>query len=320
MQHDLKFNSEGRFRILMVSDIQEKADYDPRTPVCYRKLVEETSPDLIVWGGDNIDGRVCKTAEELKNHLDVFAAPAEDAGIPWTFVFGNHDYDMDVTPAEQALIYDSYPHCVSKRATGIHGVSNSALTISDASGKPAFAVYCFDTAHKFPELREGVKTEDLLIENIPSTVKKWDIIRFDQLMWYWNTSLAIEEDAGRTVPALAVMHVPPYELDYVHLSPDACKAAGDDTQKLQMGVLNSGVYATMLQRGDVRAIAAGHLHKSTIEGEFGGITLCLDGCAGFSPSSYDCCRGGRVFDVDLAGNISTRFIPYQSITSIELPE
>ena len=50
----------------MVSDIQEGPSIDPRAPECYRKLVEHTRPDFIIWGGDNIDGRKAKTADELR--------------------------------------------------------------------------------------------------------------------------------------------------------------------------------------------------------------------------------------------------------------
>ena len=65
MAETLKFRHDGSFRILMVSDIQEGPSIDPRAPECYRKLVEHTRPDFIIWGGDNIDGRKAKTADEL---------------------------------------------------------------------------------------------------------------------------------------------------------------------------------------------------------------------------------------------------------------
>ena len=37
----LTFRADGHFRILMVSDIQEKPEYDPRTPDALRALIAE---------------------------------------------------------------------------------------------------------------------------------------------------------------------------------------------------------------------------------------------------------------------------------------
>ena len=314
MAEKLRFRSDGSFRILMVSDIQEGPGIDPRAPVCYRKLVEHTKPDFIVWGGDNIDGRKAKTADELRSHLSVFAAPAEEAGIPWAFVFGNHDYDMDISPAEQASIYAEYPGCLSRDLSeGIHGTSNFAIPVYGPDGRPAYAIYGFDTAHKHPEIRPGRSSNELLLPGLPDYVRKWDTVRFDQLAWYVDMSRRLEREAGAPVRALAVMHVPPYELQYLKDCPELCSTKGETSQRIQAGVLNTGIYATMYERGDVECIAAGHLHESTIEGEYGGIRLCLDGCAGFSPKSLPHCRGGRVFDITLDGGFSTDFIPYQSI-------
>ena len=60
----LKFNQDGKFKILMLSDIQETIDYDKRTLDAMNRIIEYTKPDLVVWGGDNCDGRVLKTEEE----------------------------------------------------------------------------------------------------------------------------------------------------------------------------------------------------------------------------------------------------------------
>jgi metallophosphoesterase superfamily enzyme len=91
MKHILRFNQEGKFRILMVSDIQEAVEYDERTVPALRKLIAETNPDMVIWGGDNCDGRYLKTREELDNYLKIFTAPMEEKQIPWMHVYGNHD-------------------------------------------------------------------------------------------------------------------------------------------------------------------------------------------------------------------------------------
>ena len=78
----LKFNQHGKFKILMMSDIQETLDYDRRTLENINKIIEHTNPDLVVLGGDNCDGTVIKTEKELKAYLDIFSKPMEKRKIP----------------------------------------------------------------------------------------------------------------------------------------------------------------------------------------------------------------------------------------------
>lgn len=70
LKHELRFNSNGKLKILMLSDIQETLDYDKRTLIGIEKIIETEKPDLVILGGDNCDGIVLKTEEELRKYLD----------------------------------------------------------------------------------------------------------------------------------------------------------------------------------------------------------------------------------------------------------
>lgn len=308
----LTFRADGHFRILMVSDIQEKPEYDPRTPDALRALIAKANPDLVIWGGDNADGRVLKTEEELRAYLRVMAAPMEEKNLPWAHVYGNHDYDVEVSGKRQNEIYAELPHNISGTSPdGVPGASNYALPIFDrAGGKPAYVVYCFDTMHKEAELRPGVTTASLLLPERWKVMRKWEPLRFEQVMWYWNTSNELEAECGGTVPAMAVMHVPPYEFDLAVQNPTETGLRGETDEKLQCGVLNSGVFAAMVERGDVNVIGAGHLHADTFDATVAGIRCCLDGCGGYQPKSKEDRRGGRLFDVTLDGKVQTEMLRY----------
>lgn len=314
----LKFREDGNFRILMVSDIQEIPDYDKRTPEGLRALIRATNPDLMIWGGDNCDGRKIFTEDQFRAYLEVFTAPMEEAGIPWMHVYGNHDHDCGVDALRQSEIYAEYPHCISGISPeGVPGVCNYTVTVTDpATGKPGFCIYAFDTHHKNPKFRPGVKTGSLLVPNRPDYIRKWDIIRFEQLMWYWNTSRELEHECDGKVRAMAVMHVAPHEFQIAVDNPEQSNLLGCHDEVMQMGVLNSGAFATMLQRGDVEIIAAGHSHEDSVDAIFGGIRLCMDGCAGFSPYGREECRGGRVFDINLDGTHSTHMVTYKELMDI----
>lgn len=307
----LKFRPDGTFRVLMVSDIQDVPQHNEKTPAALAALIDSVKPDLVVWGGDNCDGRKVFTEEELRDYLKVFSAPMENAGIPWMHVYGNHDHDCAVPDLRMSELYSECPHCISGVSPdGVPGVSNYAVTVDGGSGEPALVIYAFDTHNKNPELRPGVTTESLLVPNRSNNLRKWDIIRFEQIMWYWNYSCELEKRYGRKIPAMAVMHVAPHEIQLTMDNPGECSFTGYHDELMQMGVLNSGVFAAMLQRGDVNVIAAGHSHQDDVNGVFGGIRLCLDGCAGYHPKGREECRGGRVFDFSVDGTHTTHMVTY----------
>lgn len=49
----LKFNSDGNFKIVMMSDLQETLDFDERTMSGIKAILDSEKPDLVVLGGDN---------------------------------------------------------------------------------------------------------------------------------------------------------------------------------------------------------------------------------------------------------------------------
>lgn len=318
IKHTLRFDSNGRFRILMVSDIQETLNYDERALKGLHAMIASVKPDLVILGGDNCDGRKVKTEEELRQYLDIFTAPMEESKTPWMHVYGNHDHDVDVPAPKQSEIYESYSYCISGHSPeGVPGTSNYAIPIlSKDSDSVAYCIYAFDTHHKNPEFRPGVTVESLMLPNRYKPMRKWDLIRFEQQMWYWNLSKKLEAKEGKTVRAMAVMHIAPHEIALTMKNPEETGMKGEYAEPTQCGVLNSGFFATALQRGDVEIIAAGHSHEDTIDAVYGGIRFCLDGCAGFSPYGLDDHRGGRVFDIYENGSHETHMVAVKDLIDI----
>ena len=306
----LRFNADGTFRILMVSDIQETPNYDPRALAGLHAMIRAEKPDLVILGGDNCDGRYLKTRDELDAYLKVFTAPMEESDTPWMHIYGNHDYDVEVPAIEQSAMYESYPHCISGHSPeGVPGVCNYMVPVlAHDSDSVAFCIYAFDTHHKEPVYPNGASVNTLLLPNRPPYFRKWDTIRFEQQLWYWSISKELEAKEGHTVPAMAVMHVAPQEVNMVADNPAETGLTGAHDELMQGGAGNSGVFATMLERGDIRIIAAGHSHEVTLDGVYGGIRFCLDGSAGFTPYGKDETRGGRIFDLKEDGSCESRMV------------
>ncbi len=321
MQHNqakypLHFSPEGTFRVLMLSDIQESATYDPRSLRSVCALLDEAKPDLVVWGGDNCFGPEMHSLEDVKAFLKVFAAPMEQRGIPWAHVFGNHDHDVPGDIWEHQALYEAYPMHVSGHTDGtVHGVTNFLLPIYDRTGqRPVFHVWGLDSNNLAEEmdylLPEGQMETAAQLPNNPLSVGRWSTVYFDQLMWYWNTSCEQERQWGGKIPGLLCMHIAPHEFTMARANPELCVKAGHFTENLDPAVVNSGLFSAVLQRGDIRTISCGHTHMNDFEAEYCGIRLCWDACAGYRCYGIDELRGGRLFEIreEDPWHISTRMI------------
>ena len=135
-KHPLRFGTDGKFKILQLSDFQENLSYDPRSLDGLCRILDAEYPDLVILGGDNCDGHKLKNGDELRAYLDIFAAPMEERRIPWAHVFGNHDHDLPMDDTEQTQIYESYGYCVSKHTEGIGGTTNFAFLLPLPQSQP----------------------------------------------------------------------------------------------------------------------------------------------------------------------------------------
>lgn len=314
-KHELKFDVNGKFKILMMSDIQETLDYDTRTLDSMDKLIEQTKPNLIILGGDNCDGTILKTAKELKEYLKIFTSPIEKRKIPWAHVFGNHDHDIKVDDSIKTAIYENFEYCISKHTENIYGTTNFVLPIKHSKNNNiAFNVWGLDSNNLITDCNIDI---DKNIKNmkVPSMVDKWDIVHFEQLMWYWNTSKQLETYCKNKINGILFMHIPPWEFQYIVDNPLLTGCNGSTKEIMRIGMFNSGLFSTILQRKDIVCIACGHSHNDCFEGTFCNIQMCLDACAGYSPYGTDDLRGGRVFEIDEndTSTIKTYMVHYKNL-------
>lgn len=314
-KHELRFKEDGTFKILMMSDIQETLEYDERTLRDMDRLVQQEQPDLVLLGGDICNGLVLRTEPELVEYLDIFMQPMEKRGIAWAHVFGNHDHDIEFDDLRKTLLYERYEHCVSKHTEGIHGTTNFMLPIlSSKSAEVAFAVWAMDTGNRIEETHMHCE-QDFESFKKPVMQSVWDMIHFDQLMWYWNGSLELERHCGKTVHGMMLMHIAPWEFQFIVDNPQKTGGQGSMVENMGLSMYNSGLFATLLQRGDVHCIACGHSHEDCFEGTYAGIKMCLDACAGYSPYGIDGLRGGRVFILheEQLDRIDTHMVHYHDL-------
>ena len=294
----LRFRADGTFRIVCFSDFQETyEEFDPRTLRGVNAVLDAEQPDFVILCGDNCNGPRIRSAAELEKYLSRMLEPFVRRNLPWCHVNGNHDYDAAVPMDEQMRIYAAVPGCMTQNAPGIPGSTNFALPVYSADGERIVcAVWGLDTGHDSDDVRPGL-IKEALAAGLSHPASNWGMIRFEQLMWYWNRSLELERGAGHAVPGVMAMHVAPWEFDYMRRFTGALGVTGNTKEQYGLGALNSGVFAALVQRGDVKCVLSGHTHMNTCSARYCGIEMCNVGSAGYSAYGEDALRGCRVIDL-----------------------
>ncbi|MBR5752511.1 MAG: metallophosphoesterase family protein [Clostridia bacterium] len=305
----LRFRPDGGFRILMMSDLHYALDRDERTIKAMELLLDSQKPDFVILGGDNTTGK--STCEEFDVLLQDIARPMEERRVPWAHVFGNHDISPDVSKEYQQAGYESCPMCVSKSGPEeLPGVGNYFLPVLDEKDEPVFGIWALDSHQDFetpsaPAFYDGDLYRDLLMPSRLMAGSDWEFIRFEQIMWYWNSSVELEKLCGSKLPSLMVFHIPLFEFNALLLNANRTGMKGEYNERVSASEINSGMFAAVLQRGDVKALFAGHDHNNTFDGTYVGIRMGFDGSAGYhaygmkdsDPGGKHGLRGGRVFDI-----------------------
>ncbi len=300
-KHTLRFDENGEFRILILSDVQA----DPPEPSKYtlqviRNVTEREDPDLVVFTGDN--SVRCTDEETLQIYLTAMTSYMEENGIAWAHVFGNHDDENALARDRQQAVYESFPYCVSKTGPAdIQGVSNYVLPVyssDETKTEPIFAVWGMDTGNWYNDAGlagEGVNLGTPMFQGNPDC--KYAYMPFSQIAWYYETSLAIEDYLGYKLPGLMCHHIPIQEYYEVVANKDmeSVNFTGEQQEYIGSGPLNSGLFTAMLERGDIKAVVSGHDHVNNYTGEYGGINLCYAGCISYDTYNNASITGGRVF-------------------------
>ena len=285
LKHELRFGEDGKFRILVISDVQENL-LSERTIERIQTLVDRENPDLVLFGGDNSYN--LPTAERLQEYLTGMVGYIENRQIPWAHVFGNHDTEKMMTREEQEEIYESFEYCLSKKGN-VTGVGNYVLPIlrSD-SDSIAFNVFALDSG------AYNLQAWD-------DTGNKYDYIHYDQIQWYLKTSELLEKYNGTQVPAMMLFHIPLQESDIAWQHRELLEYEGECREAEDGLGMNSGLFAAALDRGDVKLIMNGHDHINNAMIEYFGIKLCYSMTVGSNSlvSYYDeDMLGGRVVVID----------------------
>lgn len=251
---ELAFNGNGKYKILQLTDTHYVAG-DSRSKRALNnvnQMLDAEKPDLVVHTGDVIYG---KPAEQ--SLLEILS-PISERKIPFAVALGNHDGEFGKSRKEVADIICKIPYNINKNVKGVYGDTNCTLALKSSSGSEVkWVFYLFDTNHKSP------------IDGISG----YDYIHFDQVAWYRSQSKAFtENNGGKPVPSMAFFHIPLIE-HKVAVSSDGVFLRGTRAERVCCPRLNSGLFISMKEMGDVKAVVVGHDHDSDYGLHWNGVSF-----------------------------------------------
>ncbi|MGG1516508.1 metallophosphoesterase family protein [Paenibacillus oryzisoli] len=267
MNKKLQFRSDRSFTIVQFTDLHWKtgSELDMKTRELMEAVLLEEKPDLVVLTGDVIQSGRCE-GRALEAFADV-GKVIEEHGIPWGAVYGNHDAEWQVTREELMRVQQSLPLCLTERGPEyLPGLGNYVLTVAGSDGTEcAAALYMIDSL--------GDMVDGLM------PYKGYDWIRPEQVQWYRERSKELEKACGRIVPSLAFFHIPlpEYEAVWNHFP-----CYGTKNEKICCPSVNSGLFAAMLERGDIIGTFVGHDHENDFWGDLYGIRLVYGKVTGYN--------------------------------------
>lgn len=271
-QNTLRFK-KGLFKIVQITDLHYKLGVKASEQglACVREMVQTEKPDLVVVTGDII------YSAPADSTLSVVLKTFAQLGVPFCMTFGNHDYDFK-TPA--VALYNQMqktPNCVMPVLQGKN--TDYSLPILSSNGKRTAAVlYCIDT-HNKPAI---------------GGIGGYQWISHNQITWYRQRSMVYKQkNGGKPVPSLAFLHIPLPEFNYA-TDNTQCPMYGSRLEKAYSPSINSGMFASIKEMGDIMGVFCGHDHDNDYAVSYFNVLLAHGRFSGGNTEYNHLKRGARV--------------------------
>lgn len=240
---ELKFNKDGKFKIVQFTDVHCKYGNPASAAALERigQVLDAERPDLVVITGDVV------YAAPADSGMRMVLEPIAKRKIPFVVTFGNHDDEHGIARAELYDIIRAAPGNLLPDRGAIPSPDYIlAVKSSSAPQKDAALLYCMDSRSYSP-MKE---------------VKGYAWLTFDQIRWYQTQSAAYTlRNGGQPLPALAFFHIPLPEYNEAASDENAI-LRGTRMEEACAPKLNTGMFAAMKEAGDVMGVFVGHDHDN----------------------------------------------------------
>lgn len=332
MKNELKFNADGKLKILQVSDPQDLKFVRKAMVEMLDAAYDKIQPDLVLFTGDNIlgnhlldkrigDGHFAEgkdaTLQSMKESIGYIMEPLEKRQIPTAMIYGNHD-DMNlITKEEQIEIYRGYSCCMQMNTDNPSvDCDTYSIALKDDEGRTKFNLFMLDSAWQDNDGERKCHCE----------------IKKETVEWYKKESQRLrDENGGGNIPSLMFLHIPLPEIfelteecgkdvdfalktpddKYIHLIPG--KAKGYMMEYPSVVNESNGLFDAVKGQGNVKAIVNGHDHINNFAGTVDGVDFISTGCASFRCYGDSRTRGVRLFEISKDGTYTTKFFTYEDL-------
>lgn len=283
----IKFDSNGKLKILHVTDTHLKANhnFDP-TIWMVERACDAEKPDIVMLTGDIVLN--CENAEDTKRLINALMNVFDSRNIPVAVTFGNHDSEEGAMSREELMAYYNTFSCSVSVDDGetLSGCGTYNVPVLSSDGeKVKFNLWVFDSGDYDEEGR-------------------YSCVKPDQIEWYKKTSDKLKaENDGEAVKSLVFQHIIVGEIYDALQKSDSWKSYSYkhlynedeyylfDPDRVNYGTLreypcpgyeNYGQFDAAVEKGDVLAMFTGHDHTNAF--------------------------GVRYKDIDIVNSLSTRYI------------
>lgn len=304
----LRFGEDGTFTILLLSDLQDTQFVSEYLVRSVEGVIRDYPPDLIVLLGDQLEGaspvlRLGSGKQNCMRALETMLAPVIASGIPFAFVFGNHDYDAPMSIADQMAFYRGYErlaHCIMAAPdSDAPGNNVFSLPVYASQGdSTVLNLYFFDSGANLPDGSYGA-------------------VSAEQVAWYCAQSDALRaENINQSVPSVAFMHVTVPEVydlfervpkgtpgavrgvgvaadGFFRLSSDRI-FAGEVREAPCPSTVNNGLFDAFVEQNDVFLSVSGHDHINSFLATLDGVDLLSAPGSTFTSYNDRAVRGARL--------------------------
>ncbi|MFA5006876.1 MAG: metallophosphoesterase [Candidatus Izemoplasmatales bacterium] len=276
------------FRILQLTDLH-LMDVSGDEAVLARigDLVAFAKPDLVFLTGDQAMSASSRVVyARLSDAMDAL-------GVPWTFVFGNHDAEHGVS---RKALFDIAARAKNIRVAAVDGERGETDFYLEVGSR--WIVFGLDTRVDATYAIDGKPTWG------------YDGVRPHQVKWFED----VLEAAGTAVGSVVFQHIPPVAARRFH-EPGSTRFHGERNENVSCTPVDFGFEEALVRRRTV-AVFYGHDHVNDFAFERDGVEYAFGRCTG----DYDYCapvlpKGGRIVDLHEDGSVDTFILQHRDAAS-----
>lgn len=262
--------SSEKLTILQITDLHLTFGIDYNDRKTFRlidALAKSADPDIIVCTGDiSMSPLGPSLFTSFYDHM-------EKLGIPWTFVFGNHETDSNSYGDYLGILKDKNPTSLlfkagPEMADGDYG---NFIISATYGGNPFYNLYLMDSKAELADYA-------------------YDYFSPAQVAWY-DTHAA--QDATDGIDSLAFMHMP---LVQYNEYPNYSFLDGSQNEVICNQSVDTGFFQSVVDNGVTKAIFAGHDHTNNFRFVYQGVMLAYGTSTGYNGYGTQP-KGGRVIEI-----------------------